>query len=156
MLVGFERIAADAPARIQLTKLYTGSEFIHAELFFSELHGAGFAARVSTNGVTLEPFGAVVQNPKMWVFFRVPVKDENEVIQFVNQYAGKPFSFRNIAAMVTGLNLVNPNARFCSELAYEVIQRFSLVPVPDYQPYTVTPSELLSIVRNAGFQQVIL
>lgn len=156
MLIGFEKIAPDAPARIQLTKLYTGSDFIHAELFFEQLHRAGFAARVSTKGMTLEPFKSIVTMPELWVFFRVPVRDENEVFSYVSRYAGKGFSFRNIASMVTGLDLLNPNARFCSELAYEVINRFSLVAIPDYQPYTITPAELLDIVRNAGFQQVYL
>ena len=117
MLVGFEKIALDAPARIQLTKLYTGSEFIHAELFFETLHKAGFAARVSTKGMTLEPFQSIVERPEMWVFFRVPVQNEIQVISYVRQYAGKGFSFRNIASMVTGLNLLNPDAKFCSDLA---------------------------------------
>lgn len=156
MLVGFEAIAPDAPARIQLTKLYTGSDFIHAELFFESLHNAGFAARVSTKGVTIEPFEKIVDAPERWVFFRVPVQNEKQVIDYTLSYAGKGFSFRNIASMVTGLDLLNPNARFCSELAYEVISRFSLVPVPVFPAYTVTPAELLNIVRNAGFQQVQL
>lgn len=154
MLVGFEKITPDAPARLRVTQLYTGSEYIHAELFFETLHGAGFAARVSTDGITMQPFSEIM--PKEWVFFRVPVWDEKEVIAYVNQYAGRGFSFRNIATMVTGINMFNPNARFCSELAYEVIQRFSMVPVPMYKPYEVTPAELLGIVRNAGFQQVFL
>ncbi|AEI47683.1 hypothetical protein [Runella slithyformis] len=154
MIIGFEKIAPNAPARIQLTKLYTGSDYIHAELFFESQYRAGLAARVSTKGVTLEPFPKIVEESEQWVFFRVPITDEREVWEYVQQYAGKEFSFRNIAAMVTGLSIVNPNARFCSELCYEVIRRFSLVPVADMPPHTVTPAILLEIVRNAGFERV--
>ncbi len=154
MIIGFEKIAPNAPVRIRLTQLYTGSDYIHAELFFESQHRAGFAARVSTKGITLEPFRKIVEQSEQWVFFRVPVRDEKAVFEYVQQYAGKEFSFRNIAAMVTGLSIVNPNARFCSELAYEVIRKFSLVPVAEMPAHTVTPAILLEIVRNAGFQRV--
>lgn len=156
MLIGFERISPNAPARVKLTEWYTDSPYIHVELFFETMHNAGFSARVSTNGLTLEPFDKIVENPKDWVFYRVPVWNEQAVISYLSQYAGLPFSFRNIASMVTGLNLVNAEARFCSELAYEAISKFSITSVPYAPAYTVTPAKLLQIVKNAKFQAVVI
>lgn len=155
MLIGFKHRDADPDLNNLLIRLWTGSPWTHCELFFESRGNVAISATTEQDGVIMRTYEQVVTQPQYWEFYRVPVNDENEVIDYLLSQINSEFNFGGIAlSQVLNRPSMLTGRWFCSELCYSALQRYALYPLPYQNPAMLSPAELRTMVQQYSTERV--
>jgi hypothetical protein len=160
MLLAFKHRIQNKPFPDVLINLWTRSPWVHVEILLEDAPRRGWAigARTAGNGVQLSSqwTDALTTVPQaMWEFYRVPVRSEKEVWEFLGPQLGKHFNYSSvIGAQGLGLPVQNQKTWFCSELAYALVQQCSTLAFAQVEPISVHPGKLREYCIRAGCELV--
>lgn len=145
MILAFKHKRHDNNFFGHLISLWTGYDYIHAQIIFSDYMIGG----AWTDGVQYKKYYDVIKKPRLFKFIEINNSEEKKVREFINGQLGKPFDWSGILlSQVLLLKRDDQHSWFCSEIVVAALQHaYPESFLNSYHPASISPGKLINIMQ---------